>query len=74
MVKVPVDQMVEALGKRDKKDVDYSEGLPNAHCGPVTKWPTGSCKNFKEPSSCRLVSGNIEPDYWCKLWESKNEA
>jgi len=55
--------------KQEKKEVDYSHGMPSSHCGPVKKWPKGQCKHFEVPNSCCLVRGYIKPDYWCKLYE-----
>lgn len=60
---VEASKIVDALRKRNKADVDYSKGMLERHCG--------NCKNFIEPSSCSLVSGYIEPSYWCRLWEAK---
>lgn len=31
----------------------------------------GECNLFSSPDSCRLVSGKISPDGWCRLWVKK---
>lgn len=38
--------------------------------------PNGSqscamCKNFKPPSACNVVSGDVAPQGWCKLFVAK---
>lgn len=53
------------MAKKTKEEVDYSKGMPQSHCG--------ICRHFREPSSCTLVAGKINPEYWCKLFE-KNKA
>jgi len=50
--------------KKSKSSVDYSKGKPNAHCGICVHYEEGSCK---------LVSGEIEPDMWCELFEPRGE-
>jgi hypothetical protein len=30
-----------------------------------------NCKNFKPPSSCQLVDGEISPNGWCKFYAKK---
>lgn len=49
--------------KRDKSEVDYSKGLPHAHCG--------LCRHFEPPHACELVKGTIEPQMWCKLFAKR---
>lgn len=46
--------------KKSKASVDYSKGKPSAHCG--------ICEHY-EDGSCELVSGPIDPDMWCELFE-----
>jgi hypothetical protein len=46
--------------KRSKASVDYSQGMDSAHCG--------ICKHYSA-GSCELVEGDIDPGYWCKLFE-----
>jgi len=46
--------------KRSKASVDYSEGMKSAHCGICEHYSSGSCE---------LVEGDIDPSYWCKLFE-----
>jgi len=73
MPDVSARDMADALAdKVSKAEVDYSEGLPNSHCGPVSKWPSGVCANFYQPSGCRLVRGVIKHEMWCKLWEARD--
>jgi 8-oxo-dGTP pyrophosphatase MutT (NUDIX family) len=44
--------------KLSKEEVDYSLGEDDDRCA--------NCKHFESPSSCALVAGSIDPDYWCK--------
>ena len=44
-------------GKYTKESVDYSKGTPEKHCG--------ICEHYRH-GSCRLVKGEIDPDYWCE--------
>ena len=57
--------------KFDKNEVDYGEGKPTSHCGPMERWPNGACEYFKKPNACEKVRGFIKPDGWCGLWYSK---
>ena len=60
--------------KHSKQDVNYSEGKPTSHCGPVTKWPKGDCKHFEAPSSCQLVRGHIKATGWCGLFKGAKDG
>ena len=65
--------VVDSLqGKKLKEDVNYSAGLPQAHCGPSNKWTAGSCMHFMPPAGCGKVRGVIKPEMWCKLWEARD--
>jgi hypothetical protein len=60
--------------KRKKSAVQYSKGMPRSHCGRVSGWPEkGDCEYFQSPDGCQKVEGTIMSDYWCTLWESKDE-
>jgi hypothetical protein len=50
--------------KRNKDDVDYSQGKPNAHCG--------ICEHYRPDYQCDLVKGIIRPECWCKLFDKKD--
>lgn len=43
-----------------KAEVDYSKGLPQAHCG--------ICEHYRD-HSCEIVEGEIEPDHWCRKFK-----
>lgn len=47
--------------KASKESVDYSEGMQGSKCE--------LCKHFLAPASCALVDGEIDPQYWCELFE-----
>jgi hypothetical protein len=47
--------------KKSKDEVDYSDGMPKAHCG--------ICKYFlRDEQGCTKVSGHILARMWCKLY------
>jgi hypothetical protein len=54
--------------KYDKDEVDYSKGLPDAHCG--------ICEHFEadRPHGCALVKGFIEAPEWCEKFEHKGDS
>ena len=31
------------------------------------------CANFQAPSGCRVVSGTVAPNGWCKLFQAKSQ-
>ena len=55
-----------------------------AEAGAMTKQAAGykdtpkgdqrcdNCAQFKAPSSCNLVAGDISPAGWCRLWVKKS--
>lgn len=45
-----------------KKSVDYSKGMPSAHC---------SICRFYDNGTCAKVRGYIKPDFWCRLFSKK---
>lgn len=53
--------------KLDKKEVDYSMGKTNAHCG--------ICVHYREVSwvtaHCTEVRGNVWYYMWCRLFKRK---
>lgn len=51
--------------KKDKDEVNYSKGKPNAHCG--------MCKYYYD-HKCELVAGRIMPTMWCELFEKRPGA
>lgn len=47
--------------KKDKDEVDYSEGMPKRHCG--------ICKYFNaKDQTCSKVNGHILARMWCRLF------
>lgn len=59
--------------RKSQKEVEYSPGHKDSHCGPVPKWKGGFCENFVHPHGCTKVRGFIKPDYWCKLFEPASD-
>jgi hypothetical protein len=62
--------------KKSKSEVDYSKGMKSSHCGPLSLYDKGFCRHFAGGKSwlhglgtCELVSGSIDKEYWCKLFE-----
>ena len=52
--------------KRSKNSVEYSPaGKHMARCG--------RCVHYRTNGTCALVEGNIDPNYWCKLFKSKGD-
>ena len=47
--------------KKEKHEVRYSKGHPNSRCG--------ICEHFEKSDACKLVKGDIDPMYWCILFE-----
>lgn len=52
----------ETMSKYTKNSVNYSDGMKSAHCG--------ICRYY-HARMCALVSGKIDPAYWCKLFKRK---
>lgn len=48
--------------KATKEEVSYSEGKDTAHCG--------ICRYYHR-RACSLVKGDIAPEMWCTLFQSK---
>ena len=51
-------------GKADKKSVNYSKGMPKAHCGICTHFSKGTCSEVK---------GTIYASMWCELFKAKGK-
>lgn len=50
--------------KKDKEEVDYSEGRMKEHCG--------ICEHFQPgKQACTKVKGHIMARMWCRLFERK---
>lgn len=53
--------------KKDKEEVDYSEGRMKEHCG--------NCSHFLvDKQACTKVKGHIMARMWCRLFEKKHAA
>jgi hypothetical protein len=49
---------------KSKDEVDYSDGMPRAHCG--------ICEYFRrDAQACTKVAGHILARMWCKLFEKE---
>jgi hypothetical protein len=70
-----VDRLEQAMDggdvRKSKKEVKYSLGHKDSHCGPVAKWKGGDCTHFITPHGCEKVQGYINPTYWCELFKAK---
>lgn len=44
-----------------KKEVDYSPGMGRRRCK--------NCAHYEPPNACELVSGVIDPAYWCEKFK-----
>jgi High potential iron-sulfur protein len=54
------------MSKLTKKEVDYSKGTAEKHCG--------ICHHFRKyghdhSGKCAIVEGEIDPEDWCKRFE-----
>ena len=47
-----------------KEDVRYQDQ-------PKGSQRCAGCKNFVSPSECRVVSGSVNPNGWCLLFQAK---
>jgi len=50
------------MAKESKAEVNYSHGNRAAHCGICAHYQAAEHK-------CKLVSGQISPLYWCRLFK-----
>jgi hypothetical protein len=48
------------MAKLSKQSVDYSKGTPEDHCGVC---------EYYEHGACRIVDGEIDPNYWCERFK-----
>lgn len=59
--------------KKAKKEVNYSLGMKESHCGKAFSDDSGYCQHFigKQASTgkCEVVEGPINPVYWCELFK-----
>lgn len=54
------------MAKYMKYQVDYSPGSRREHCA--------ICTYFEQPQACEKVKGDIDPAYWCDLFELDKAA
>ena len=58
------------MPKFSKREVNYSLGHNDSHCGKVFEDDNGYCKNYRKGDdthgTCALVEGKIKPVYWCE--------
>ena len=47
-----------------KEDVRYQDQ-------PKSSQRCAVCKNFVDPSACRVVTGSVSPNGWCLLYQAK---
>ncbi|HEY6021570.1 MAG TPA: hypothetical protein VIY48_17290 [Candidatus Paceibacterota bacterium] len=66
------------MSKFSKESVNYSRGMKDSHCGKVFSDDKGYCRHFshlsvneegKMSGECQIVSGDINPIYWCKKFD-----
>ena len=52
--------------KKDKEEVDYSEGRMKEHCG--------NCSHFLvDKQACTKVKGHIMARMWCRIWTRRKQ-
>lgn len=56
--------------KKNKHDVDYSEGMGETRCGKCEFFRSENTKAFGG-GSCVKVWGIIDPNMWCKLFKKR---
>jgi hypothetical protein len=58
--------------KADKRQVNYSQGHQDAHCGKTFPNDRGFCRHYRPRNDtegvCIKVEGIIKAIYWCKLF------
>lgn len=62
------------MAKAMKKEVEYSLGMAESHCGKVFKDDKGYCEHYigylmSPVGGCEKVNGEVSAVYWCKLFE-----
>jgi hypothetical protein len=62
MVKKPATRDVHKLSK---SSVNYSKGMGKTRCR--------NCSHYAGAGVCRLVAGEINPDYWCRKFTSRGK-
>jgi hypothetical protein len=55
---------VASASQLQKQDVRYQDQ-------PKGGQRCGGCNNFVTPSACRVVSGSVNPNGWCLLFQAK---
>ena len=55
----------DAASQLRKEDVRYQDQ-------PKGSQRCVGCKNFVGPSGCRVVSGSVNPNGWCLLFQAKS--
>ncbi len=60
-----------ATGPAPKFDIDKVDQKTAVYMGPeLGPFSCGGCIHFEDPSSCNIVSGVVEADGCCNLYES----
>lgn len=55
-----------SAAKVSKSAAKYSGGMKSAHCA--------ICRHFQSPDACEIVKGTINPQAWCKYFETKKRS
>jgi hypothetical protein len=64
MAAVPV-KASDASSQLRKEDVRYQDQ-------PKGNQRCSGCKNFVGPNACRVVTGSVNPNGWCLLYQAKS--
>jgi hypothetical protein len=60
--------------KEAKRDVNYSRGHRDAHCGKMDAADDGYCTHFinrnQKDGACTEVEGTIGRGMWCELFKA----
>lgn len=60
------DDDADKKTKASKSEVDYDRGEKSAHCGVCRHYTWARADVPIQDGECALVTGYIEPSYWCK--------
>ena len=60
------------LASKAQADNQLSQEQAQYRDQPNGNQMCSACANFIQPSGCKLVSGQVSPDGWCKLFQAKS--
>jgi hypothetical protein len=56
----------KAKAKMTKRQAGYGGGMKSVHCA--------ICRHFLTPDACEIVEGEINPQAWCRYFETKRST